>query len=416
MNWLGRGHEGVGVRGAAEGEAGQRHAPDRALLDRPGDGLRRGPPPAGCAGTIAEMPKPRLAVWPARELHRRAAGDELLDPVLGQREARPGPHDLARDRRVVGRLGGLLLLGIDHDEVDQMPGHPHVVRPQRPRRGHALHLRDDQPAVVAHRDRLVEPAEIGALVLVGEVAALVRRGGAQDRHVRHDVGEVEPGLAAELDARDDRPGGGGGVHGAAFADRVGEGVEPDPGQHARPARRDVAVHVEEDARGHVVGRDLVLDHHAPDLGHRQRRGPARVGARDDGREQALLGDVVHALDPVHVARGDRDGAWSARADGPPRSNRAPIAASTLSGQPSPEEEDTDTTAPSGIARRRRVRRDELRGHRLRTPRSRRARPGRARRPRAPPAPPRATSPRRRRPPPAAPRRRRRRRSSASERP
>ena len=33
---------------------------------------------------------------------------------------------------------------------------------------------------------------------------------------------------------------------------------------------------------------------------------------------------------------------------PSASKRAPIAASTLSGQPSPEEEDTDTTAPSAI--------------------------------------------------------------------
>ena len=33
---------------------------------------------------------------------------------------------------------------------------------------------------------------------------------------------------------------------------------------------------------------------------------------------------------------------------PSASNRAPIAASTLSGQPRPEEEETVTTAPSGI--------------------------------------------------------------------
>ena len=33
---------------------------------------------------------------------------------------------------------------------------------------------------------------------------------------------------------------------------------------------------------------------------------------------------------------------------PSASNRAPIAASTLSGQPSPEEEETVTTAPSAI--------------------------------------------------------------------
>ena len=203
MNWLGDRHEGVGVRGAAEGEPHQRHAPDRALLDRPGHRLRIALLQQDPRHHRAD-PEPEVRGHPVLQLHRRAPRDDLLDPVLGEVEARPRPHDLARDRRVVERLGRLQLVGIDDHEVDEMPRHPHVVRPQRPRRRHPLHLRDDEPAVVADRDRLVEPAEIGALVLVGEVAVLVRRGRPDDRHVRDDVREVQPGLAAELDAADDR--------------------------------------------------------------------------------------------------------------------------------------------------------------------------------------------------------------------
>ena len=39
--------------------------------------------------------------------------------------------DLAGDRRIVEGFGGLVLAGIDHDEIDQMARHPHVMRAQR---------------------------------------------------------------------------------------------------------------------------------------------------------------------------------------------------------------------------------------------------------------------------------------------
>ena len=55
--------------------------------------------------------------------------------------------------------------------------------------------------------------------------------------------------------------------------------------------------------------------------------------------------MIDALDAVHVAGGDR----MQRGDvfgAPSASKRAPIAASTASGQPSPLDEETDTTMPS----------------------------------------------------------------------
>ena len=108
----------------------------------------------------------------------------MLNSGIAKRRQRP--EHLAGDRRIVERLRRLHLVGRDDDVVDQDAGHEHVMRLQRAALGDALHLRDDDAAIVAGRERLVERAEIGALMLVGEVAALVGRGGADDRHLRHD--------------------------------------------------------------------------------------------------------------------------------------------------------------------------------------------------------------------------------------
>ncbi len=51
----------------------------------------------------------------------------------------------------------------------------------------------------------------------------------------------------------------------------------------------------DDARRHVVGRDPVLGQHPPDLGHRQRRRPARIRSADDRRQQPVLGDVIEVI-------------------------------------------------------------------------------------------------------------------------
>ena len=45
---------------------------------------------------------------------------------------------------------------------------------------------------------------------------------------------------------------------------IDEGVEADLGQHARALGRGLAVHVEQDAGGDVVGGDLVVGDHLPD--------------------------------------------------------------------------------------------------------------------------------------------------------
>ncbi len=48
-------------------------------------------------------------------------------------------------------------------------------------------------------------------------------------------------------------------------------------------------------------------------------------AGDDALEQPVLGDMVHALDAIHVAGGDRVQAPPGRADGPSASKSSPSA-------------------------------------------------------------------------------------------
>ena len=74
----------------------------------------------------------------------------------------------------------LHLIRRDDDRVDEDAGHENLLRLQRARLHQPLDLGDDDAAIVAHGERLIEWAEIGALMLVGEIAALVGRGGAND--------------------------------------------------------------------------------------------------------------------------------------------------------------------------------------------------------------------------------------------
>ena len=106
-----------------------------------------------------------------------------------QLERRQRAENLAGDRRIVERLRGLHLVGRDDDRVDEHAGHDDVAAAQRADVGEPLDLGDDDAAVVAGGERLIERAEIAAFVLVREVAALVGGGGADDRDVAEMVGK-----------------------------------------------------------------------------------------------------------------------------------------------------------------------------------------------------------------------------------
>ena len=195
---LRRRHDRLGVGGAAELEIEQRHAADRALFDHPG---HRAVPAfldqdARHVGGYAETDVDGVAV---AQFLRDPARDHFGDAERRGLERRERTEDLARDRRIVGRVGGLLLLGRDDDDVDQNSRHDDVVRAQRSGRGEALDLRDHQAAVVANGERLIERAENAAFVLVGKIAALVGGGGADDRDIGRDGRKEQPVLAGELD-------------------------------------------------------------------------------------------------------------------------------------------------------------------------------------------------------------------------
>ena len=297
-----RGHDRLGVGGAAELEVEQRHAADRALFDHPRHlaVLAFLQKDAWHVGRDAEADVDGPAV---RQFHGDAARDHLLDVEGGRAEGRERPEDLARDRRVVGCLRGLQLVGIDDDVVDQNARHPHVVRLQSAVLDHALDLRDDDAAIGAGGHGLLQRAEIGALVLIGQVAAFVGAGGADDGDLRRDRREIKPFLAVELFDAHDRVGRRR-IHGAALLARIDERVEADLGQHARPLGGGFAVHVEQDAGRDVVGGDRVLADHLPDSRRLGRGGAGGVGAAKRLLQQAGLGQMVDALDAPHVAGGD----------------------------------------------------------------------------------------------------------------
>ena len=186
-------------------------------------------------------------------------------------------------------------------------------------------------------------------MFVGEVSALVGGGRADDGDLRRNGRKEQPVLAGKRDPADNRLGRRLCVHCAAFARGIDERVHPDLGQHARPLGRRLAVHVEENARRDVIGRDRVAADHFPD---RRRLGggwTGRIGARQNARQTAGLGEMIDALHPPHVAGRDRmKGRDVARA--PFGVEPLPIALSTASGHPSAEDDETVTIAPSGMRR------------------------------------------------------------------
>ncbi len=180
----------------------------------------------------------------------------------------------SRDRRIIGRLGRLLLIGIDHDVIHQHTGHPHIVRFERAFLGDALHLRNNDAAIVSRGQRLIETSEISALLFVGEIAALIGSCRPNDRHLRNDRGKIQPVLALESHPFDDRLGRSRSIHRTALTGRIDKGIEADFGEHTRALCGGLAMHVEHDAGWNVIGRDFIPGYHLPD---QRRLGAGRAG-------------------------------------------------------------------------------------------------------------------------------------------
>ena len=231
--------------------------------------------------------------------------DDLGDIELRRLERRQRPKDLARNGRFVSRMRRLQLIGRDHDIVDEYAGHDDVMGAQRTGGGKPFDLRHHNPAVVAHRKRLIERPENAPFMLVGKISSFVSRRCANDRYLRSDGREEQPVIAGEGDALHDRLRRRSCVHGAAFVDRIDERIHSHFGQHAWPLRRRLAMDVKQDSGRHVVSRDRVAGDHLPDCRRLGRRRARRIGTGQNAGEASRLREVVDALDAPHVARRDR---------------------------------------------------------------------------------------------------------------
>ena len=176
---------------------------------------------------------------------------------------------------------------------------------QRTGGGKPFDLRDHDPAVVAHRKRLIERPEYAPLMLVGKISSFVGRRCANDRYLRSDGREEQPVVAGEGDALYDRLRRRFCIHGAAFMDRIDERIHSHFGQNAWTLGRRLAMNVEQDSRRHVVGRDRVAGDHLPDCRRFGGRRARRIGTCQNPGETSRFREMVHALDAPHVARGDR---------------------------------------------------------------------------------------------------------------
>ena len=145
------------------------------------------------------------------------------------------------------------------------------MRFQRAFLGNAFDLRNDDTAIVARSQRLIQPTKISTLMLIGEIAAFIGSGGADDRDMRHDIGEIEPVLTFKTDLFDDGLFARLIVHCRSLTLGINEGIKPHFGQHAGTLGGRLAMHVKQNARRNIIGRNLIIGDHLPD----QRR----LGAR-----------------------------------------------------------------------------------------------------------------------------------------
>ena len=164
-------------------------------------------------------------------------------------------------RRVPGDVG-LPLVRLDVDVVDQGAGHLDVAHPQAAARRELADLGDDDAAAVARGHRHRQHLALDGLALHRQVAVLVGGRAADDRDVDREGVEEQPLPAAQRDDLDEvlgRPG----VLLAAGLARIDVRAQPDLGDEPRPAGRDLAHELRQDALRERVRLDLVrLDERA----------------------------------------------------------------------------------------------------------------------------------------------------------
>ncbi len=195
---LRRRHDRLGVGGAAELEIEQRHAADRALFDHPGHGAVPAffDQDARHVGGDAEADVDGVAV---AQFLRDAAGDDLGDAErrrLERSTAGGRSRPKSRDRRACwwsasGRARR-------RSRRPECPARRRHAAASEPAAASRLTCAITRPPLLRTRERLIERAENAALVLIGEIAALVGGGGADDRDIGDDGRKEQPVFAGEV--------------------------------------------------------------------------------------------------------------------------------------------------------------------------------------------------------------------------
>ena len=144
------------------------------------------------------MPKPRLTTSSSQSSRAARRGDDLIHAPIDRFEIPQRPKNLAADGRVVDGLGRLLLVGVDDDVIDQNAGYPDLLRSKRAESRQPFHLRDDDPAIVARRQGLIQGPQISPFMLHREIAAFIGSRRADNRDVRRDGGEKQPFVAFKV--------------------------------------------------------------------------------------------------------------------------------------------------------------------------------------------------------------------------
>ena len=238
------------------------------------------------------------------KFHRHAPRNHLGYAEFHRGEISVLPPYFPRNRRVIKRFCGLHLFRRHHDVVDQNAGDMHLERRRASRLHRAFHLRNHHAAVVAHRKRLFQRAQIRAFVFITQVAALIGAGCANNPRMGNDGRKVKPFLVVEFDPADDGFCRGRGIHRAAFVRRVDKRVQTHLGEHPGALCGRFAVDVKKNARWDVVGGHAVVLEHLPNARRRRRGWRRRIRAANGGSQEPVLRQMVDAFNPAAVARGD----------------------------------------------------------------------------------------------------------------
>ena len=198
------------------------------------------------------------------------------------------------------RLFGLdVVLRVGHEDViDQHARHLDLLGVQRAGARHVFHLGDHDATAGTRRLRDGERVRQHAFARQGNVAVLVRRGAADQRHVHPGRLEVEELFAIQL-AHLHQVFLGAAVDLAAFQARVDEGPQAHLGEHAAAPAGHVARHHGQHALWPVVGLDLLVAHQFG-----QARAAHAVMGRHHAPGHAFVREMGHAL-VLEVALADR---------------------------------------------------------------------------------------------------------------